>query len=664
MKLLKRRKFVNHKKRIMYFSLFFMLLFISIGYAYLSAALSINGHTELSANTWNIHFENLSIASGSVNATTPVAIQSNTTSINYSVELGTPGDFYEFEVDVVNAGTIGGKISLVNIQGISSAADPYLDQSIKYTNGNPVQVDDLLNPGARKRIVVRVGYKEDLNSLPEDDIELDLELDITYTQTNEEEITTNTIIQQLKAENSSCFTKYEGQVTDQVGQTVSASNVYFNKCADKRNIKFAGYCWQMIRTTETGGIKMIYNGEPNQNGECGSSRGDHKGIVGANGTTQTLNVSYLYGDSFTYDITNSTFTLTDTTTATWSDSTYENLLGKFTCKNTTGTCTTLYNVNGYSTNTTAYTSSYTIGDTNYAQIGTSSYNANYRSPAMVGYMFNKVYNYKSGAPTSESLMGNDVSYSNGTYTLLPASGESELGTTMDATHHYTCNSTSSTCNKVRYYYYSIGYSNYYIELNGAENIQAVVNEMLYNDNVNTYNSSIKGIIDSWYAQNLSSRTNMLEDTVYCNARNMINQATNGWNKDGSLSTSMNFKNYTLNNDLSCINGTDQFSVGNDKAKLTYPVSLATHKELYTLTNNNSSTYYSTLTNTGDSWWGLSPHYFLNYQTIVRDVNFDGDVNYDYYVGYAGGVRLVVSLNAGVVISSGDGSEESPFVISE
>ena len=52
-------------------------------------------------------------------------------------------------------------------------------------------------------------------------------------------------------------------------------------------------------------------------------------------------------------------------------------------------------------------------------------------------------------------------------------------------HHYTCNNTTGTCSKVRYYYYK----NYYIELDGAENIQAAVNEMLYNDYVNTYNSS-------------------------------------------------------------------------------------------------------------------------------------------------------------------------------
>ena len=58
-----------------------MLLFISIGYAYLSATLSINGHTKLSANTWDIHFENLSVKEGSVTAVTPAAIQTNTTNI-------------------------------------------------------------------------------------------------------------------------------------------------------------------------------------------------------------------------------------------------------------------------------------------------------------------------------------------------------------------------------------------------------------------------------------------------------------------------------------------------------------------------------------------------------------------------------------------------------
>ncbi|MBR7042462.1 MAG: hypothetical protein IKI04_03065, partial [Bacilli bacterium] len=410
----------------------------------------------------------------------------------------------------------------------------------------------------------------------------------------------------------------------------------------------------------TGGIKMIYNGDI-VDGKCESTRGDHTGIVGATGASQTLNVSYLYGDSFTYDTTNNTFTLTDTTTATWSDSTYEELIGKFTCKNTNGICTTLYQVNGYLSNASAYTASYTIGSTNYAQIGTSVYNAYHKSPALVGYMFNKIYHYIVATPTSGALMGNDVSYSNGTYTLLPANGESGLSTTMDDTHHYTCNTTSSSCNEVRYYYSTSGNYHYFIYLNGEQNIEEAVNNMLYNNNVNRYNSSIKGIIDAWYKQNMLSKTNMLEDTVYCNARNMTNQATNGWNKDGSLTTTIMFKNGTSNNNLSCSNITDQFAVSNNKAKLIYPVSLATLEELYTLTNNGS---YSVLTSTGEYWWSLSPWGFVNMDARMRGVSDNGSVSSNTNVDYLEGIRFVVTLSSSNVIINGDGSVTSPWIIQE
>ena len=651
---------MRHNKNKLTISLFILIiLFIGIGYAYLTSNLTLSGSTKLAGNTWDIHFANLVVNSSSVSTSTPATIDSNdNTSIDYEVTLDKPGDFYEFTVDIVNAGSITGKISLLTNTGIPSNLEDIIDYSIVYTNKNtPVQLNDMLNHNSSKNIKVRVSFIEDISNsdLPSDDIDLDLNLSITYTQSDEDELDTNTLIQQLKTENSSCFTKYEGQVTDQVGQTITASNVYFNNCADKRNIIFNNMCWQMVRTTVTGGIKMVYNGDV-VDGICLNTRENHKGIVQSNlGDAQTLSSSYLYGDSFTYEITNNTFTLTNTETATWSDSTYENLIGKFTCKNTNGTCTTLYNVNGYSNNTTAYTSAYTIGDTNYAQIGTSSYNANYRSPAMVGYMFNKVYNYKDGAPTSGSLMGNDVSYENGSYTLLPADGESVLGTTLDATHHYTCNTTSSTCTKVRYYYYSYNSYNNYIELDGGMNIEEAVNNMLYNDNVNRYNSSIKGVIDAWYKQNMLSKTNMLEDTVYCNARNMINQNTNGLNKNGNLTTNINFKNNDYTKDLSCINETDQFAISNNKAKLTYPVSLINNEEWYNIG-------YS-LRKTGVYYWGLSPFSFIDHHSYVRSVISGGSLSGDF-VDSNNGSRPAVSLKTGAVISSGDGSEANPWVVQE
>ncbi len=45
-----------------------------------------------------------------------------------------------------------------------------------------------------------------------------------------------------------------------------------NASTTNNNIIFGGYCWKIIRTTETGGIKMIYNGTPS-NGECSTTTG-------------------------------------------------------------------------------------------------------------------------------------------------------------------------------------------------------------------------------------------------------------------------------------------------------------------------------------------------------------------------------------------------------
>ena len=464
----------------------------------------------------------------------------------------------------------------------------------------------------------------------------------------------------LANEQNACFTKYTGQVTDQVGETVQAENVYFNKCADKRNIIFNNMCWQMIRTTETGGIKIIYNGDV-VDGKCESTRGTHKGIVRATGSTQTLNAEYLYGDSFTYDTTNNTFTLTDTIIATWSDSTYENLLGKFTCKNTNGTCTKLYNVNGYESNTTAYTSAYTISDTNYALIGTSSFNANGYSPAMVGYMFNKVYNYKKETPgTNTYKFGNAFTYdtSTNTYTLSGTTQDiSDWSTGYNTINntHYTCWNESGSCSTISFIYSTSTTVANYFDISDGKDEKDILDEMLVSSDVNKYNSSIKGIIDAWYTQNMLSKTNMLEDTVYCNARNISSYG--GWNPDGGNTASnynLKFKNYISKTNLACPNETDQFAVSNNKAKLKYPVALIQDEE-----RNNIGDI--SLMATGVTWWSFSPHYFGAINAFMRYVLSSGDSS-DYYVRASSGIRVVVSLSSDIVISEGDGSEESPWII--
>ena len=36
---------------------------------------------------------------------------------------------------------------------------------------------------------------------------------------------------------------------------------------NKNNVLFGGFCWQIYRTTDSGGVKILYNGQPND-GKC------------------------------------------------------------------------------------------------------------------------------------------------------------------------------------------------------------------------------------------------------------------------------------------------------------------------------------------------------------------------------------------------------------
>ena len=50
---------------------------------------------------------------------------------------------------------------------------------------------------------------------------------------------------------------------DQVSDDAPKQTVYYytgNNAATNANVLFAGYCWQIIRTTDNGGVRMIYNG--------------------------------------------------------------------------------------------------------------------------------------------------------------------------------------------------------------------------------------------------------------------------------------------------------------------------------------------------------------------------------------------------------------------
>ena len=348
---------------------------------------------------------------------------------------------------------------------------------------------------------------------------------------------------------------------------------YFNGAVEDNNVLFADFCWKIVRTTETGGVKMVYNGVQTD-GSCNNS-----------GTASQL-------------------------------------------------------------------------------ASTKAFNSTYTSPAYVGYMYNTVYTYSRKSMSSQSniVFGNTFTY-NGTYTLSDtktivtwSSGYNTINS-----NHYTCFTTGTTCTSLYYVYYTDSSTAYYITLRDGKSVDDALNEMLYADDVNKKDSTIKTYIDSWYKDNMTSYTDKLEDTIFCNDRTMYNQSANGWNPNGgSTTTYLHFKNYNTNYSLACTNETDRFSMSNSKARLNYPVGLLSAPEVYLAYRGASySSYYL---KTGNIYWLASPYYFDSNGAVGRNVGTAGRVDYiNVGVYNAGGARPAVSLKPGTEYT-GDGSYTNPFVV--
>ena len=174
------------KKKNYRFIVFILLLFISIGFSIITSTLNIVGSTNVSKNSWDIHFENVKVVDGSVVAATPV-IDNNDARVRYSVTLNMPGDFYEFTVDVVNDGTIDGMLDSLDKTTLTSDQLKYLNYYVTYSDGVEIKADDILRAGKSEKLLVHIDYKKDLNSsdLPLNDVNLTINIQANYKQADE-----------------------------------------------------------------------------------------------------------------------------------------------------------------------------------------------------------------------------------------------------------------------------------------------------------------------------------------------------------------------------------------------------------------------------------------------------------------------------------------------
>ena len=159
---------------------------LTMVYAALSVTLNIVGTTEVVASNWDIHLDNVNVTSGSVSGTEP-SITTSTTA-TFSTTLTTPGDFYEFTIDVVNKGSIDAMIDgVTKTPTLTESQAKYLNYIVEYQNGEAINTKQLVSKNSFVRLKVRVEFRKDLTAsdLPSTSETLNLSFTVNYVQADE-----------------------------------------------------------------------------------------------------------------------------------------------------------------------------------------------------------------------------------------------------------------------------------------------------------------------------------------------------------------------------------------------------------------------------------------------------------------------------------------------
>lgn len=228
---------------------------------------------------------------------------------------------------------------------------------------------------------------------------------------------------------------------------------------------------------------------------------------------------------------------------------------------------------------------------------------------------------------------------------------------------------------------------------------------------NLHDSLVKQKIDDWFRENIDNRgnTRYLEDTIFCNDRNIVKPdenkiAENGFSNgpytelgygDNPVFFRAAYNNWYyskhLSVDLNCINthgdvpsNNDAFSVSTangGNGKLTYPVGLLTLEETILAGNNAYHAAYTSKIEKSDrdyddnylassyDTWTMTPIIGRN-MGVILSTGIENEHNYNLIASLSRynsdtRIRPVVSLKPGTKINAhGTGSKANPFRVVE
>ena len=205
--------------------LIILVVSLGIGYAYINSDLNINGTAKIKNANWDVHWANVQVKSGSVTGTNVVTAPtiSNSTTVNFSVVLPTPGDYYEFTVDAVNEGSIDAMIDQIDskVNGESATNLPdYLSYTVTYSDDMELEENHLLAASSIETYRVRIKYKDNITveQLPSTDQAINLKFSVTYRQANSNSITVN--------HGTAIYTTSSETVT--IGEALPSTLVYYS----------------------------------------------------------------------------------------------------------------------------------------------------------------------------------------------------------------------------------------------------------------------------------------------------------------------------------------------------------------------------------------------------------------------------------------------------
>ncbi len=164
------------------------VLTMSVGFAAYTQTLDFTGSAAVTGASWKINFLPETYAESAGSVTVDAANRTiDGTSVTYAVSLEKPGDFYEFSLDVKNAGTFDADLTGITMTALTTAQQKYLTYTINYDGtdytSSASSLTVSLDPNVTKTVKVRVEYiyPEDPEDLPST-VTIPLTASLTYTQ--------------------------------------------------------------------------------------------------------------------------------------------------------------------------------------------------------------------------------------------------------------------------------------------------------------------------------------------------------------------------------------------------------------------------------------------------------------------------------------------------